>query len=330
MKLKLIILGIIILFSTGCTSYTELNDLSIVNTLGIDYKDNKYELTVSVIEGKIDDQELEKEVTVFHSKKGSLEEAFQDIYLTSSKKIYLSHIDLLILSEDAINYKLKDIIRNFLENNEYRNNFNVCVLKDISLEDFFNKKILADDINNLLKTNEYETSMTKVKDFETLMKELLIDGNSYLPTISFRDDFVSLLGFTLIKDYQTYNELTLDESILLNLLTDSSNMSFINNTNILESNTNIKTNDNNITFTLDMVVNNSNTNFKNDLRDDLLEFIKRYQDDNYDILKLQDLIYKNDYQYFKKTNDLLKKLKIKININTKISENYLKGDDFND
>jgi len=330
MKIKLIFLGIIFFLLTGCTSYTELNDLSIVNTLGINYQDGNYELVISVIEGKIDDQELEKEITIFHSKKPTLEEAFQDIYLTSSKKLYLSHIDLLILSENAINSKLKEIIRNFLENNEYRNNFNVVLLKNNSIDEFFNRKMLAEDINNLIKTNEQETSMTQVKDLETIMKELLIDSNSYLPTINLENNQITLLGFTLIKNYQIYNELTLNESILLNILTNNANRTLINNTNIQESTTSIKTNDNNITFTLSMVINNKNKNFKTNLKKDLEKFIKIYQEKDYDILKLTEKVRQNDYKYWKNTNNLLKKLNIKININTKISKNYLQGDDFND
>lgn len=330
MKIKIFVFACLVFLMTGCTSYTELNDLSIVNTLGIDYKDGKYELTISVIEGKIDDQELEKEMTVFHSKKATLEEAFQDIYLTSSKKLYLSHIDLLVLSEDAINFELKGIIRNFLENNEYRNNFNVIILKNNSIDDFFDNNILAEDINDLLKTNELETSMTKVKDLETIMTELLIDGNSYIPTISLIDDKINLLGFTLIKNYRVYEELTLNESILLNLLTNSANMTFINDTKIEENNTYVKTDDNNIIFTLNMIINNQKNSFKNELIKDLENFIKNHQEKNYDILKLTEMIRKNDYHYYKKTDNLLKKLKIKININTKTSENYLQGDDFND
>ena len=330
MKIKLIILTIVIFLLTGCTSYTELNDLSIVNTLGINYQDGKYELTVSVVEGKIDDQELEKEITILHSKKTTLEEAFQDIYLTSSKKIYLSHIDLLILSENAINYKLKEIIRNFLENNEYRNNFNVILLKDSTINDFFNQKILAEDINNLLKTNEQETSMTKIKDLETIMKELLIDTNSYLPTIRIKEEKIVLSGFTLIKNYKTFEELTLNDSILLNLLTNNTNKTYINNITIFENITTIRTNKNKINITLNMVINNKDNQNKNSLIKDIETFIKKYHQKNYDILKLNETIRKNNYSYWKKTNNLLNKLEIKITIKEKINENYLQGDDFND
>ncbi len=49
---KIILLLFSILLLTGCSSYTELNDLGIVNLLGIDYKDNNFEVYVKVLEGK--------------------------------------------------------------------------------------------------------------------------------------------------------------------------------------------------------------------------------------------------------------------------------------
>ena len=47
--MKKIIILISILLLTGC-SYIELNKLAIVSALGIDYKDNKYEVTAQVMD----------------------------------------------------------------------------------------------------------------------------------------------------------------------------------------------------------------------------------------------------------------------------------------
>jgi len=326
MKIKLLIIIILSSLLTGCTSYTELSDLSIVNALGIDYYDNNYHLTLSVIEGKTDDRELEKSLTIFNTQDTTLDKALQDIYLTSSKHLYLSHIDLLIFSKEAINSNLKDIIKNFLENNEYRNNFNVAILDKISIKEFFDKKILAEDINYLLKTNQKETGITKVKDFESMMEDLLIDKNTYLPTIYYENDKLYLDGFTLIKDYKVYDKLSKKESIILNILNNNLNKSYINNINILENNSLIKTNNNRIDITIDMVINKENNSFKKELEKDIYNFINKYKDNNYDILKLNEKIRKKDYNYWKKENNLLNKLNINIEINTKVNKNYIKGE----
>lgn len=320
MKLKLLLILVLMILFTGCTSYTELNDLSIVNTLGIDYKDNKYILYVNVVEGKIDDGEIEKNFKTFISPEETLEEAFKKIYLTSEKKLYLSHIDLLILTEDVINSHMKDIINNFLEDNEYRNNFNVILFKS-SMEDLFNSEITSTNINNLIKTNQKETGILITKDLETIMKELLIDTNTYIPTIELDNKKASILGYTLIQNYKIFGELTEEESTILNLLNNNIEKAYLNNHNIFDNETIISTNKNKITFRFIMTIDKKE-NFIKDTREDIINFLNKYSD--YDILKLKEIIRRNDYKYYKKTKDLMSKLKYNIKFQIKEKERYIK------
>lgn len=321
---KIIILILIIFMNTGCSSYIELNDLSIVSDISIDYKDNNYILIVNIIDGELDDQAIEKNIITYSSKKETLEEAFQDIYLKSNKRLYLSHLDLLILTKDAINYKLTDIINNFLDNNEYRNNFNIVLIDD-DLDNFISLKILTEDINNLIKTNQNETGYSHTKDFETVLKELLIDNNTYLPTITTDSNILTIKGFTLIKDYKVYKNLTLEESIILNMLENNIKKAFISNSNILENQTLITTNKNNIYFKFITTINEVNDNYKNLTSKKINNFLEELKNDNYDVLKLSDKIRKNNYNYYKDNNNLLSKLTYHYDFYIKIKENYLNG-----
>ena len=326
MKLKLLIIFFLLLFCTGCHSYTELNDLSIVSVIGIDYQNNEYQLVVNVIDGSLDDKEIEKKITTLESKQSSLEKAFHDIYLKSSKKLYLSHLDLLVLTENAIQEKFSEVIDNFLENNEYRNNFNVVLLKDSTIEEFMQENMQAEDINQLIKTNERETGFSATKDFETILKELLIDKNTYLPTISYPNQELTLKGFTLIKNYQIYQELSLKNSILLNLLNNKIQKAYLNETNILENQTLITTNKNHISMRFLMTVQ-ENDHFKENIKKEIEEFLNTFHEDNYDILKLGEKIRKNDYRYYQNTNQLLQKLKFDFTFQIKEKESYLKRED---
>lgn len=327
MKKKIIILLVLMFITTGCTSYTELNELSIVNTLGIDYVDNQYQLIINVMNGELDDDKIEKNIITYSSLEETLDKTFQYIYTKSSKKLYLSHIDLLILTEDAINSEFRSIISNFLENNEYRNNFNVVLLKDISLKEFMNYKIPAEEINNLINTNYKETAISKPVDFESVIKDLLIDSNTYLPTITYSNDKIQLQGFTLIRNYKVYEQLSLKESILLNILNNYVNKSYINGNNILFNQTHIKTKNNHIYFQFTTHLLKDN-HYEQDIKNDLLIFLKKYQNNNYDVLKLLERVRKNDYSYYQKTNNLLQQLTFDFNFDIKIKQNYLQGDEF--
>ncbi len=325
MKNKIIFLILLVFLSSGCSSYTELNDLSIVNTLAIDYKDNKYELTLQIIEGINNNDSIEKEITTLSSNEKSLDESFNKLYINSKKKLYLSHIDLLILTEEAINNNLIEITTNFLENNEYRNNFNVVLLKDIPLKEFMENKVLAEDINNLVKTNQKETSITRTKDFEEMIKDLLINGNTYLPTISYHNNELSLKGYTLINNYKIYEELSYKDSILLNLLSNQVMRAYLNGNNIYDNQTIITTKNNNISFKF-LTTIEEDKDFINQTKIDLENFLKKYQEKNYDILKLTEKVRKNNYSYYKNTPDLLEKLTFNFTFILKEKENYLQGD----
>lgn len=325
MKNKIIFLILLVFLSSGCSSYTELNDLSIVNTLAIDYKDNKYELILQIIEGINNNDSIEKEITTLSSNENSLDESFNKLYINSKKKLYLSHIDLLILTEEAINNNLIEITTNFLENNEYRNNFNVVLLKDIPLKEFMENKVLAEDINNLVKTNQKETSITRTKDFEEMIKDLLINGNTYLPTISYHNNELSLKGYTLINNYKIYEELSYKDSILLNLLSNQVMRAYLNGNNIYDNQTIITTKNNNISFKF-LTTIDEDKDFINQTKIDLENFLKKYQEKNYDILKLTEKVRKNNYSYYKNTPDLLEKLTFNFTFILKEKENYLQGD----
>lgn len=322
---KIILLFSLIFIFTGCSSYTELNELNIVDTLGIDYVDNKYYLFMNVVDGSLENDEIEEKFITYQTNGDTLEECFHKIYLQSPKRLYLSHIDLLILTDDAINNKFKDIINNFLKNNEYRNNFSVVLLKDIDLDAFMKRQIPAKNVNNLIKTNHKETGITKQQDLESMMKELLIDNNTYLPTIQFINDEVVIDGFTLIKNYHVFEQLSELESIIFNLLQNEITKTYIKNNNILENQTIITTKNNNITFRLVTTIMEDN-DFKKVLKDDILAFLYKYQNKDYDILKLCEKIRRNDYNYYKRTYDLLPKLTYNIIFNTTEKENYLQGD----
>ncbi len=323
MKKYLFLLSIILLF-TGCSSYTELNELSIVDTLGIDYIDNKYYLVMNVIEGKLNDKDLEEEFTTYQTSGDTLEECFHEIYLQSPKRLYLSHIDLLVLTDNSINNKFMEIIHNFLKNNEYRNNFNVVLLKDTSLKDFMNKQIPSKNINNLIKTNHKETGITKPQDLETIMREILIDKNTYLPTISY-DNNLTISGFTLIKDYHIFEQLSEKESIILNLLHNEIKKTYLNNNNILDNQTIITTKNNNINIRFITTIMEDN-NYKALIKEDIISFLNKYKDRDYDVLKLCDKVKKNNYYYYNKTDNLLSKLTFSINFHIMIKGNYLQGD----
>ena len=131
------------IFTTGCKHYTELNDLAIIKSIGITYSNNEYTLYAEIID-EVNEDKL-PETKIISEKNKNIKELFNNIKLLVNKEIYLSHIDLLIISETLNNDNYQEIIDYFLNNNDFRNDF-LCVFSE-KIEDVLkNSKYLIKKI----------------------------------------------------------------------------------------------------------------------------------------------------------------------------------------
>lgn len=320
-KIKLLIITLFIILISGCSSYTELNDLGIVSILGIDYQENNYHLYINIIEGNQDDGSLEKEYITYDAKGETIDQAFHHLYLQSNKKIYLSHMDNLLLTENAINQNLKEIITYLLNQKEIRNNFEVTQINS-NLEKIFTEKIEAKEINDLIKTNQLYMGTTSSITFEEFLEELLIDQNSFLPKISFENN-LEIQGLSLIKNFKTFNALSPDETILLNILKNNINQTIYNKTTIYKQETTTKYEKDKVTFQINLETNNVDENLNENLKQDLKSLLYFYQCQNYDLIKLEYKMKQNYLFNINSKNVPIDKLKFKIEITTKVHDNYM-------
>lgn len=133
--MKKIILLILVFLMTGCYDYNELNDLEIVSSLLIDYKDNNYTAYLEVI----NTNETATVGSKFIEGRGTtLEAAINNIYKDSNLMPFFSHMSSLIISENVAKENIEPLFDYLARDTEIKKSFL-----------FF----LADDIDSLL---EYE------------------------------------------------------------------------------------------------------------------------------------------------------------------------------
>ena len=162
---KTIILFLLTLTLSGCMGYTELNKISVVKTLMIGYKDNEYKIQAEVI---LDNEENYETIT---STGKTLDEVLNNAYQKFYKKLYMSHTELIILTNDVVDYKLKEVIEYFLDNTTTRNNFNLALVEN---------EIKLSDLNEYIGILESETGTTKTINFEEFIKDLYENKRTYL------------------------------------------------------------------------------------------------------------------------------------------------------
>ena len=324
MKKIITILISILFLTTGCISYTELNDIGIVNAIGINKANDKYEITINMLIPEDDNLEQTKR---FKTTSTNLEEAINDLYSKSLRKIYLSHLDLLMLGDNLQRDDYDQINNLYFNRNDSRNTFSTIIIKNYNSKSIFSFK--TKNINSLLKVNSEENGLVKIKQFDDIVKDILEKDISYVPILELKDE-PKILGYKTI--YKNNKILSTNDSLAYNFITNNINQTTIIskdkniNFKVNESITNIKTDKNNITININsnITILSNDTNIKNEKKikkiyeDELKSLLTNYIDNN-EHSYFYTLIKKYDYNYYINNKDA--KLNFKFQISSSINEN---------
>lgn len=139
-KYKVIIVLLMLLLSTGCYNYHELNELAITSALAIDKVDDKYLITIQVINTQKQSSDNNTtgnnaKFTLYEGAGKTVQEAARRISLKSPKKTYLNHMQLLVISEEVAKEGISDILEFQLRNPEMREQYNVVISKGSSAKE---------------------------------------------------------------------------------------------------------------------------------------------------------------------------------------------------
>lgn len=245
-KSKLLILLILPLFLSGCYNYRELNDLGITTAFSIDYdsENDNFKVIAQIINPvKQQDAGAGDEPTFvnYQSEAKSLQEAFRLIILESPKQLYGSQLQLFIISENALDGHLHEILDFFIRDPEFRSEFKILIakndesLKGISIQTVLDNLSSSNILNSLEIQSEIEgiASLVSLNDLtnmylnpylEITLPSMIIEGNveegeeKNNVTTTVRDASVKISTMGIFKDDKLIGYLSLDESRALNLI----------------------------------------------------------------------------------------------------------------
>ena len=232
--MKKLFLLVILLF-TGCYNYHELNELAIVNSIGIDKQDNNYILTIQVINTEMKDQS-NSEHPKFLTYKGSgknIQEALIDVSNKVSKNIYLNSVEILIIEDKLASYGIHDILDFFFRKTEINKQFYTIISKDYKAYDILNtiaptQNINSQKIKEILRIDSEYFGISKIVTFEQLLNDYLNKTKEIvLPTIYIEDNIVKLGPLSLFKNDKLYSYLSIDDSISYNILNNNIKNTYI-------------------------------------------------------------------------------------------------------
>ena len=195
--MKKIILILLCFLLCSCKDYAELNKLAIVTAMGIDKKNDKYEISLLIANSPKADttsKEGEAKTTVYKAVGKTVAEAIKEINKKSPKELYFSHINVVIISEEIGKEGFFKVADWLIRHPQTRNKFYLMqvndnkasnVLKIISpLESFPSQSIatLIESSKNsraVGDTASYSNFIGRIleKGYEPIMLTVKINGN---------------------------------------------------------------------------------------------------------------------------------------------------------
>ena len=298
--MKKILIITITLLLCGCVN-NDINNLALINEIVIDYNDN-YKIYVNLV------LENKNQKTIVEEGK-TIEECFSKLSQRISKKIYLTHLEILALTDNIKKQNIKDIVNYFLKQDTSRNNFNTIIINKIP-NDLL--EIKSNDIENMLKNSISTNGIVKEKKFDDIIKDILNYKISYIPF--FNIETQKFTGYKSI--YEEEKLLSKNQSILINFLfnniRDITLLIEDNNYKLEKCYTTAKNKNNKLQFSIKCNTNEKNT-----------EIIKKYLNNEINNLKKENNNYY--FSYIKKKFGIKEKSDIDFKINI-IKTNIDPGD----
>lgn len=181
---KILVIISLILLTSGCYNYQELNDYAIATGMAIDYADGKYEVSMLISNSPKSSSEASSgdyQTVVYSGKGDTIYDAIKEIGLISPKEIYFGHLSIVILSEELAKNGINSSLEFLLQEPRSKKNFYVALAKDTKAKDVLSISTPLTDFpsetlaNNIKVTNDLQGSVVST-NFNTLLYYIVNDG----------------------------------------------------------------------------------------------------------------------------------------------------------
>jgi len=248
--MKKLLLFCLFFLLTGCWNYQELNEYAIVTGMAVDYKDDKYEVSFLIANGNKSEQEQTK-TSLISGEGETIYNAIKDISLASPKELYVSHLSVVIISEEIAKNVISNLLDYLLREPQAHQNFYLLISKDTEasnilsilspLSDYPSQNI-ASNISNTAKLQgkisdaSFNLFMEKYLStgFEPVMNSITIIGNvkegqsSDSKDKTKQDAYTKLDSLAIFQKDKFVTWATQEESIGIDLILGEINNFYLN------------------------------------------------------------------------------------------------------
>lgn len=223
---KIIIPILVLLLLTGYTPYVEVNDLVIVDMLGLEKVDNDYILTINTVYEEKDNNATKSIYKDYVFKGKSLGKVFLEAKKINTKKAYYGHLKLVVFQSKLLN---KEIINYFQK--EFKEMNYLIIGTDSRINDLFKKYNSSSKIIKAVNKEKISNADIHLATFEDYLKDIVNKKRtSTLPIVSLNNNNL------VVKGLETYQK-----NILLSK--EQAKITYLLNNKITSFHQSIKLND---------------------------------------------------------------------------------------
>ncbi len=183
-KLKLLIFILSIFLLTGCWNYNELNDLALISGISIDKDEEGFIVNYMISnssksESKSNSNETS---TILYEGRGStISKATENINQKLPKIPYLSHVEVIVISEEVAKNDMLKAMDFLLRNPESRKEIYLLVSKDVKAKDTLSiltplESFPSDNIKSNITSSTNEIATTSTIKYSEFLAELIQRG----------------------------------------------------------------------------------------------------------------------------------------------------------
>ena len=190
-SLTLILLIIICMFLAGCWNYREIESLSIIAGVAVerDPKNDDFILYIEIIEAGGSTQEQTMESKIIESRGETMFDAVRSAINASGKRLYWSHAQIVIISEDIAREGILEVLDWFYRDAEPRLTLHLMVARDASPKDIISStgitnKIRSFEIDDKIENGDSVAKYAHVDLYEAVKMLRSQVSYAYLPSIT--------------------------------------------------------------------------------------------------------------------------------------------------
>ena len=208
---RLVLIAALLAGLTGCWDRREINDLAVAMGLGIDKLDGKYRISVQVVNptkvAMLESGGSGAPVVLYSSVGRTMFEAFRLLTEEVPRKVYFSHLQLLVIGQGLAEEGIRDVVDMISRNYEFRPSFYFAIADNASPEQILSipsaiDPIPANEQRKSLEESERVWASTIKVTYDQLINDFSEPGNNSVLT------GVAIHG-RQISDYKEINRISL-------------------------------------------------------------------------------------------------------------------------